>query len=121
MLATSRFFDLRYFLNMEKAILATLAYYDVLDLPLTLVEVASFLISPKQVDPFHQSFAGASVVSLDEIKTNLDKLIGGGTIATHDGFYFLTGRDNQTIIIFFHIYTYHLHNLYHDIHILQLN
>lgn len=93
MLATSRFFDLRYFLNMEKAILATLAYYDVLDLPLTLVEVASFLISPKQVDPFHQSFAGASVVSLDEIKTNLDKLIGGGTIATHDGFYFLTGRE----------------------------
>ena len=78
---------------MEKAVLATLAYYDVLDLPLTLVEVVSFLISPKRVDPSHQSFAGARVVSLDEIKTDLDKLIDDGTIATHDGFYFLAGRE----------------------------
>ena len=71
---------------MEKAILATLAYYDVLDLPLTLVEVYGFLINPKRVNE-------TGDVNLEQIRTSLDRLITDGTIATHDGFYFLTGRE----------------------------
>lgn len=71
------------------SILATLAYYDILDVPLTLFEVHKFLVNPARLTniPIHES------ITLGQIDEELQALVKLGTIQTKNGFYFLSDRE----------------------------
>jgi hypothetical protein len=72
---------------LSKDILATLAYYDVLDTPLTSFEVWKYLIS---ADPGEQR---PVPVSLGEIVYALEEPDLSSRIGSCEGFYFLPGRE----------------------------
>ncbi len=71
---------------LEKAILATITYFDLLDYPLTLVEIQKFLIQPKEkkLSPVN---LGVILETLEESSFLQEK------IAQKNGFYFLRGRE----------------------------
>lgn len=83
---------------LEKSILATVAYYDVLDYPLTGFEALKYLISPSHI--IAQSKPEQSLVSeplkqpsfLDILKTLKSRPLSN-FIEEKNGFYFLKGRE----------------------------
>src|SRR3989344_5350059 len=77
-------------LDLRNSILATLAYYDILDFPLTLLEVNKYLINPARLSK--DSVLGT--ISLSQIAENLESLVVVGLIGSKNGFYFLPQRDN---------------------------
>ena len=70
------------FNNLEKAILKTLAFFDVFDYPLTLVEIYKWLYQP---DKSYQLFEISQALA----SPNLEK-----AIAAEKSFYFLAGRQS---------------------------
>lgn len=75
-------------IQLEKHILATVAYYDIFDYPLTSIEVFSYLIKGKAED------VDAKKYSLGEILESLEKSETlKAEIDVRFGFYFLKGRD----------------------------
>ncbi|KKR47264.1 MAG: hypothetical protein UU22_C0002G0011 [Parcubacteria group bacterium GW2011_GWA2_40_8] len=70
--------------DLQKAILSTIVYYDVLDMAPTFQEIYSNLLN----------WSNDAKPSLGEILTNLDYLKKEGIIDQNLGFNFLPGRDN---------------------------
>lgn len=73
---------------LQKAVLATIVYYDVLDFPLTLLEVKRFLINSVRLG----SAAEQKGTSLTEVDLALRHLLIENKIQGQLGFYFLPGR-----------------------------
>ena len=76
---------------IRNSILATLAYYDILDFPLTLLEVNRYLINPGRLMWIS---AGIGEIDPADLKKSLDRLVNSGLIGEKNGFYFLSGREN---------------------------
>lgn len=74
--------------NIRNSILATLAYYDILGVPLTLFEVHKFLINPARLS----RIPVPETISLGRIDEELQVLTRSGTVQSRNGFYFLPGR-----------------------------
>ena len=70
------------FSNLEKAILRTLAFFDVFDYPLTLVEVYKWLYQPDQI------------YQLSDISRSLAGINLKNKISNYNGFYFLSSRQD---------------------------
>lgn len=68
------------------AVIATLAYHDLLNLPLTAVSCWRYLLRPRD------SKFQLSAPSLKEVRQQLDQLVERGVIETKHGFYFFLGR-----------------------------
>src|SRR6185295_18267027 len=70
-------------------ILATLAYYDGFEYPLTAFELYRYLINPLRLRPHIESL---QAIELKDIQENLQNLLTRGTIIEESGFYSLKGR-----------------------------
>jgi len=70
--------------ELEKSILKTIAYYDIFDYPLTLVEVWKWIYADKKY-------------SLLEVETALSSGNLEGKISSKNGFYFLRGKEKSVI------------------------
>lgn len=66
--------------NLEESILATLAYFDVFKYPLTLTELQRYLLKHK--------------ASLEEVSSQIEKLVSEKKVQTERGFYFLPQKNN---------------------------
>jgi len=74
--------------DLRDPILATLAYYDILNVPLTLFEIHKFLISPSRFSRIPVS----EPITLGQINEEVQGLLKNETIQTKNGFYLLPGR-----------------------------
>ncbi len=74
------------------ALVATLAYHDLLDLPLSAVECWRYLLRPR----FSSAAEVLRTPTLEAIEGALMGLVGAGTIDTRRGFYFFPGRSLLT-------------------------
>ncbi|MEX1064171.1 MAG: hypothetical protein WD898_01775 [Candidatus Paceibacterota bacterium] len=74
--------------NLEENILATIAYYDVLDFPLKEEEVFRFLINFEHLDASKKMNKPA----LDEVRNRMADLMKAGAIDSDQGYYFLTDK-----------------------------
>src|ERR1035437_2915418 len=74
---------------IEDAILATLAYYDGLDYPLSAFELYRYLINPQRLKPNIESIES---IGLEDIYEAVDKLLDRGAIQEENGFYFIKDR-----------------------------
>lgn len=74
--------------DLRSSILATVAYYDILDVPLTLFEVHKFLINPARLTkmPVHEP------ITLGQVGDEIQDLLKPELIESRNGFYFLPGR-----------------------------
>lgn len=75
---------------LRDSILATLAYYDILDMSLTHLEVYKFLINPARVYRTSEEIKDAS---LHDVMITLAKMVKSETIGQKNGFYFLPRKD----------------------------
>lgn len=73
--------EMKNFSELEKAILKTLAFFDIFDYPLTLVEIYKWLYQPGSN---YQIFDISQILDLRNLISK---------ISTKNGFYFLRGRD----------------------------
>src|SRR3989344_2853292 len=76
--------------NLKSSILATVAYYDIIDFPLKSEEVYKYLINPgrisilnKPIDDFEQ----------DDVAKQLENLVKLNFVGSWEGYYFLKGRE----------------------------
>lgn len=74
---------------IQDAILATLAYYDGLDYPLSAFELYRYLINPQRLK---SHIDGLEAISLKDIYETIEKLLNRGQIQEENGFYFLKGQ-----------------------------
>ena len=74
---------------MRNSILATLAYYDIFDYPLTLPEIHSNLINPSRI---MMTKTGLGEIDINNISQELKKLEAAGLVGRKEGFYFLDSR-----------------------------
>lgn len=74
---------------LRDSVLATLAYYDIFDFPLTLFEVNKYLINPSRLS----RNAVLETISLDDLVKDVESLVATGRIGSQNGFYFLPGRE----------------------------
>ncbi len=77
--------------NLRNALLATIAYYNVLDFPLTALEAYKFLVNPARLEHVHPSIG--SITFADVVGT-LDALVNSGQLIEQQGFYVLPGREH---------------------------
>src|SRR3989338_8571583 len=73
---------------LRNSILATIVYYDVLEYPLTLLEVYKFLVNPARI---HKLTGGLGEISLGDISEELDRLVNSKILVENNGFYYLGG------------------------------
>ena len=76
-------------METNDAILATLAYYDGLEYPLSAFELYRYLVNPQRLKP-HVGSLGT--IALEDIHQGIDKLLARGQIQEEKGFYFLKDR-----------------------------
>ena len=76
--------------EIRDSILATLAYYDILDFPLTLFEIKKYLINPARFQILPQAI---NEITLGGIQKELDYLCSAEKISSQNGFQFLNGRE----------------------------
>ncbi len=77
-------------MEISDSILATLAYYDGFDYPLTAFELYRYLINPLRLRPHIESL---EPISLRDIKESLEILLRKENIVKELGFYSLKGRN----------------------------
>ena len=77
-------------MEVSDSILATLAYYDGLDYPLSVFELYRYLINPQRLNPRIESLG---LVSLENTQEAIKELIDNEQIKEENGFYFLKGRN----------------------------
>jgi predicted nucleotidyltransferase len=70
--------------DLRNAVLATLAYYDIFDFPLTLSEIHRYLINPAR---FEKNGTGIGDIFVGDIMQTLDQLIADGKIGMKYGYY----------------------------------
>lgn len=75
--------------SLRNPIVATLAYYDIFDFPLTLFEIDKYLIHPSR---FTRHSDASKKHSLEDLLKELDDLIISRVISEKNGFYTLSGR-----------------------------
>lgn len=75
--------------TLQKAILATIIYYDTIGFPLTSREIGRYLIAPRRVVPGSRDDPS---VTIENINADLEQLQQEGKIAERLGFYFLPGQ-----------------------------
>ena len=75
--------------SLQKAVLATIIYYDTLEFPLTSREVWRYLISPRRISP---EAKGDEPVAVVNVQTALEQLRAEGKIEERLGFYSLSGK-----------------------------
>lgn len=81
--------------DIEKSILSTIVYYDVLGMPLTAFEAWKYLINSEQRTANSKHDSCVPTVSFIDILGALDKSeLLGKFIDSKNGLYFLKGRDN---------------------------
>lgn len=76
---------------LRKNILATLAYYDVLEYPLTAFEVRKYLMN-------YHSQGESEIVSLQEVREKLHELAREEKVVEHKGFWFLPGSQGRVAV-----------------------
>ncbi|MDP4001477.1 MAG: hypothetical protein Q8P69_00300, partial [bacterium] len=76
-------------MKIEDAILATLAYYDGLNYPLSRFELYRYLINPQRLKPNIESLES---ITLEDIHEAVEELLERGSIVQELGFYFLKNR-----------------------------
>ena len=74
---------------LRNSILATLAYYDIFDYPLTHSEIYSNLINPGRITMIK---SGIGEIDVNYTSEELKKLVTSKIIGEKEGFYFLAGR-----------------------------
>ena len=79
--------------HVRDSILATLAYYDVLDFPLTLSEIYNYLINPEKLSVHRNGKSSVFDIKVLDIAVELDNMARTGVIGRKNDFYFLSGRD----------------------------
>jgi len=79
-------------MNLNKPVLATIIYYDILDFPLTTPEIFKFLINPERSHEDSRHTPASFGINPERIEHSISNLIKDGFIETRDGFYFLKGR-----------------------------
>lgn len=77
--------------SVRNSILATLAYYDIINMPLTLIEVYNYLINPSRLSLVNRPIKDLRVSSLMQ---EIDDLIRLDVIGHKNGFYCLRGRED---------------------------
>ncbi len=77
--------------HLRNSVLATLAYYDIFDFPLTLFEINKYLINPARLNLNVKS--SVFNIKASDIFSELDNMVKAGIIGHKNGFYFLPGRD----------------------------
>lgn len=83
---------------LRNAVLATLAYYDIFDFPLTLQETYAYLIQPRRLAPasrgekLHGDGEDMERMSISDVLSELERLVELGMAGEQNGFYFLGGR-----------------------------
>ncbi|MEK7138121.1 MAG: nucleotidyltransferase domain-containing protein [Patescibacteria group bacterium] len=80
---------------IQDAILATLAYYDGLDYPLSGFELYRYIINPQRLKPYIESL---EAITLKEISEAIEELINKGMIQQENGFYSLKGRTGLSVL-----------------------
>jgi len=73
--------------NYSKAVLATLAYYDVNEMALTRSELLNYCVNPKRIEK-----DSSPVCNSLEVDTAIDRLISGGKMISYNGYFMLPGR-----------------------------
>lgn len=76
-------------MEIRKAVLATIAYYDGLEYPMTLFEVHQFLINPRRL---FAKIPGIGNITINEIARGIDELVKLGSIREQWGMYALADR-----------------------------
>jgi len=79
---------------IEDAILATLAYYDGLDYPLSAFELYRYIINPRRLKPHIKSLES---IMLQDVQESIEKLLNREAIIEEKGFYSLKGRAGLTM------------------------
>ena len=80
--------------NLEKSILATLAYFDIFDYPLSKAEVFTYLVNLSFLDKDFKDGEYPKVINYGlRVAENLDELAKKKKIGEEAGFYFLSGRE----------------------------
>jgi predicted nucleotidyltransferase len=79
--------------TLDQALLATLAYHDLLDLPLTAVECWRYLLRPYGAEERKTQRAKGKTSPLREVEQELARLVAAGAVDTRDGFYFFRERE----------------------------
>lgn len=72
--------------SLRNPIVATLAYYDIFDYPLTLLELDKYLINPARFTKLNGKY------SIEDLSDELRSLVSGGIIYEKNGFYSLPIR-----------------------------
>ena len=75
---------------LKESILGTLAYYDVLEYPLSLLEIHRYLVNPQRIYSISEPVGD---ISISSVLSLLDQLVKEGNISEKYGLYFLPGRD----------------------------
>ncbi len=81
-------------LDLRNSILATLAYYDIFEYPLTAVEIHKYLINPARLD---RAVVGVPEISLGQVANEIYRLAEGGRIVGVLGFYGLDQRTGAVV------------------------
>lgn len=76
---------------LRNSILATLAYYDIFDYPLTLIEIHNYLINPSRI---MRVTDGIGEIDISDIADESEKLVHSHILNQKNGFYFINSRDN---------------------------
>ena len=74
--------------DYRNSVLATLAYYDILDVSLTLFEVHRFLVNPARLS----KIPARGQITWKQIDEELQTLVKLGVVQTKNGFYFIFNR-----------------------------
>ena len=81
--------DILYHMELNNAILATLAYYDGLDYPLSVFELYRYLVNPRRLKPNVES---VGIITLKDVSEAVEELLERDQIQEENGFYYLKGR-----------------------------
>lgn len=75
--------------NIRNSILATLTYYGLFEMPLTLLEIYKYLINPGRLARLTE---GVGDILLSDVADELEHLVGIGLIRERNGFYAITSE-----------------------------
>jgi len=72
---------------LRNSILATLTYYGLFEMPLTMIEISKYLINPGRLTKLTE---GVGDIALHDVADEVDHLVKIGLVKEHNGFYAVT-------------------------------